>query len=69
LRSHERYEKYMSPFVAFALVRHPGWACQTRVAAKPSVAPGTEVWLTPEQVAAVKLVVEPLELEPVAAWW
>ena len=26
---------------------------------------GTEVWLTPEQVAAAKLVVESLELEPV----
>ena len=58
-----RYREVI-PFVAFALVGI--WlGCQTRVAAKPSVAPGTEVWLTPEQVAAVKLVVEPLELEPV----
>ena len=52
------------PFVAFVVVGI-GLGCQPRGAAEPAVAPATEVWLTPEQVAAAKLVVEPIELEPV----
>ena len=54
-------------FIAvLCLVVTVGPGCQKRAAAKPSaVPPNTEVWLAPEQVAAAKLVVEPLEPQPV----
>ena len=51
-------------FGAFAVVVTAS-GCQARAGAKLSVAPVTEVWLTPEQVAAAKLVVEPLRPQPV----
>jgi len=46
------------------LMLAPG--CHRRAMAKPSAEPPpTEVWLSPEQVTAAKLVVEPLEPQPV----
>ncbi|MGB8298780.1 MAG: efflux RND transporter periplasmic adaptor subunit, partial [Polyangia bacterium] len=39
--------------------------CPRRAANSSIVPPNTEVWLAPEQVAAAKLVVEPLEPQPV----
>ena len=54
------------PITALCLSVAVGPACHRRAAAKPSAAPPTtEVWLAPEQVAAAKLVVEPLEPQPV----
>ena len=50
---------------ALCLVVAGGPACQKRDA-KPSAAPPTtEVWLAPEQATAAKLLVEPLEPQPV----
>ena len=51
---------------ALGFVLAVGQGCHRRVAIVPDVAsPTTEVWLAPEQVAAAKLVVEPLEPQPV----
>jgi len=53
------------PITALCLAVAFGPGCR-RPGPKPSAAPpNTEVWLAPEQVAAAKLVVEPLEPQPV----
>jgi len=52
--------------VALAFLVAACSGCHRRAAASQAVAPPTtEVWLAPEQVAAAKLVVETLELQPV----
>jgi cobalt-zinc-cadmium efflux system membrane fusion protein len=50
---------------ALCLAVAVGSACRRRVASASVAPPTTEVWLAPEQVAAAKLVVEPLEPQPV----
>jgi len=52
--------------VILALVVPFGPGCHRRATANPSAAPPTtEVWLAPEQAVAAKLVIEPLEPQPV----
>jgi len=56
----------ITPIAALCLMVAVGSGCTGRGAFKPSTAPpNTEVWLAPEQVAAAKLQVEPLEPQPV----
>ena len=51
---------------ALAFLVAVGSSCHRRAASTESAAPpNTEVWLAPEQAAAAKLVVEPLEPQPV----
>jgi cobalt-zinc-cadmium efflux system membrane fusion protein len=57
---------HITSIAALCLVLAAGPGCHRGAAAKPSaVPPNTEVWLAPEQVVAAKLVVEPLEPQPV----
>ena len=57
---------HIIPVASLCLVVAVGPGCHRRAVAKPSaVPPNTEVWLAPEQAAAAKLVVEPLEPQPV----
>ena len=53
------------PFTALCLAGTVGSGCPKRAANSSIAPPNTEVWLAPEQVAAAKLVVEPLEPQPV----
>ena len=53
------------PFTALCLAVAVGAGCPRRAANSSIAPPNTEVWLAPEQMAAAKLVVEPLEPQPV----
>jgi cobalt-zinc-cadmium efflux system membrane fusion protein len=56
----------VTPIAALCLVVTIVPACHRRATANPAAAPPTtEVWLAPEQAEAAKLVVEPLEAQPV----
>ena len=59
-------QERFSLVVTLAFAAAFGPACHRRASAKPEAAPPTtEVWLAPEQAVAAKLVVEPLEPQPV----
>ena len=59
-------QERFSLVVTLAFAAAFGPACHRRATANPAAAPPTtEVWLAPEQAAAAKLVVEPLEPQPV----